>query len=102
MTLSIYHYRGPRRPTREFSAPPQTRESLTLFGERLREWRGTASQSDLGILIGVSGSAVSSWECGFSHPVRHRIEGLAEALGVEAAELADLIKASKASKGDKK
>lgn len=67
--------------------------------KRLRE-RRTMTQEDLADSIGVSGKAVSRWECGRGYPDITLLEPIAEALGVSVAELlagSDVVNVNRSS-----
>ncbi|MDD3799204.1 MAG: helix-turn-helix transcriptional regulator [Novosphingobium sp.] len=61
-------------------------ESFASRLQRLRKARGL-TLAQLADALGVSKPTVWAWEQGRARPVDHRIEGLAEVLGVERAEL---------------
>jgi transcriptional regulator with XRE-family HTH domain len=65
-------------------APPE--ESFAVRLHRLRKERGL-SLGRIATQLGVSKPTVWAWEQGTARPVESRIDGLAEALGVERAEL---------------
>lgn len=61
-------------------------ESLGERLHRLRKLRGM-TQGELAARLGVSKPTVWAWEQGRARPIEERIEAIAQALGVEAAEL---------------
>lgn len=61
-------------------------ESLGERLHRLRKLRGL-TQGELAALLGVSKPTVWAWEQGRARPIEERIEAIAEALGVEIADL---------------
>ena len=63
-----------------------TPDSFGLFLYELRRRRGL-SQKRLGELLGLSGKAVSKWECGLSMPQSSFLPRLAEILNVSLDEL---------------
>ena len=63
-----------------------TPDSFGLFLYELRRRRGL-SQKRLGELLGLSGKAVSKWECGLSMPQSNMLPRLAEVLNVSLDEL---------------
>lgn len=54
------------------------------LGRRIRHWREQAqlSREQLAIAVGVTASAVTSWETGWSVPGTQRLVAVAEACGV--------------------
>jgi transcriptional regulator with XRE-family HTH domain len=61
-------------------------ESLGERLHRLRKLRGL-TQGELASRLGVSKPTVWAWEQGRARPIEERIEAIAEALGVESADL---------------
>lgn len=61
-------------------------ESLGERLHRLRKLRGL-TQGELATRLGVSKPTVWAWEQGRARPIEERIEAIAQALGVDAAEL---------------
>lgn len=61
----------------------------TSFGVRLQQLRAARglSQSQIAAALGVSKPTVWAWEHGKARPVEERLDGLAEVLGVDRAEL---------------
>lgn len=61
----------------------------TIFGQNLRDLRKGASysQEKLGIAVGVTSQAVSSWERGRTEPNMGQIEMICRTLGCDMSEL---------------
>lgn len=58
-----------------------------LFGQRLRQFRGDASQADFAKRLGLTRSSVANYERGRSLPKEDVIETIAERLGVPVSTL---------------
>ena len=54
------------------------------FARRLRELRGTMSQEDFAVRIGVKQTSYSSWERGIKEPSISVLYGISSTLGVSA------------------
>lgn len=66
---------------------------MYCFGERLKEIRKKKkiSQQDLAGLMGISFVGISQWESGKRNPKGQTVRRIADALGVSATELVDLL-----------
>lgn len=91
--LGAAQLRGAFEPGVELDVTPQPRGPAAIGGEtlgerlhRLRKLRGM-TQGELASRLGVSKPTVWAWEQDRARPIEDRIEAIAEALGVTAADL---------------
>lgn len=92
-TLSAAQLRSAVRPEIAMPPPPAPTGPNPIGGEslgerlhRLRKLRGF-TQGELANRLGVSKPTVWAWEQGRARPIEERIEAIAEALGVDSADL---------------
>ncbi|HUD28763.1 MAG TPA: helix-turn-helix domain-containing protein [Novosphingobium sp.] len=92
-TLSAAQLRGTAQSDFGLAASPSPAGPSPIGGEslgerlhRLRKLRGL-TQGELANRLGVSKPTVWAWEQGRARPIEDRIEAIAEALGVESADL---------------